>query len=394
MKAASELHSGAVSSVPLAGRLGSLDVFRGATVAAMLVVNNPGSWGAVYEPLDHAKWNGWTPTDMIFPFFLWIVGVAMALSIQRRKARGEDRGRLFQHVLVRSAAIFAFGILLSAFPFGLMPGHPYSFATQRIPGVLQRIAVCYAAASAICLTSGWRGQLAWAAGLLVGYAALLRGVPVPGFGAGHLEPQGNLAWWIDSHVLAGHTWSGAPVPGFDPEGILSTVPAVGTTLLGALTGYFLQRPDPPRRKAVGLVVVGLGLILVGWLVGLWLPINKNLWTSSYALFMGGWAALILGILFELVDRRGWKKWTLPFEVLGTNAIALFLISGLVARLLNLIAWTDAAGTRVALKTFLYQGIFVPHADPYVASLAFALAFLAFHWAIAWLLWRKSWFFKV
>ncbi|WP_415909155.1 acyltransferase family protein [Oleiharenicola sp. Vm1] len=205
-------------------RLLSLDAFRGATIAGMLLVNNPGSWSAIYPPLEHAKWHGWTFTDTIFPSFLWIVGVSLTLSTARRVEAGADRAQLFRHVLQRAAIIFGLGLLLAAFPFGLLPTHHLSFATLRLPGVLQRIAVCYLVASAIFLRTGWRGQLAWAGALLLGYWALLALVPVPGYGPGVLEPKGSLAWWIDSHLLAGHTWSGAPAPGFDPEGSFPRCP--------------------------------------------------------------------------------------------------------------------------------------------------------------------------
>jgi predicted acyltransferase len=185
-------HAAAASSP----RLASLDAFRGATIAAMLLVNNPGSWSALYAPLEHAPWHGWTPTDMIFPGFLWIVGVALTLSFAKRMEQGADRGALLRHVAQRSAIIFGVGLLLAMFPFGLLPAHHFNPLKLRIPGVLQRIAVCYLVASAIFLRTNWRGQLAWIVGLLAAYALALRFVPVPGFGAGVLEPKGNLAWWI------------------------------------------------------------------------------------------------------------------------------------------------------------------------------------------------------
>ncbi|MBI2813359.1 MAG: DUF5009 domain-containing protein [Opitutae bacterium] len=371
----------------------SLDAFRGATIAAMLLVNNPGSWSAVYPPLDHAPWHGWTPTDMIFPFFLWIVGVAMTLSFARRVGQGADRGALFRHVVVRAAVIFGLGLLLAAFPFGLLPGHHFSLAKLRIPGVLQRIALCYLAASAIFLRTGWRGQAAWTAGLLVGYWALLKLVPVPGYGAGVLEPTGNLAWWIDSHLLAGHTWSGAPTPGFDPEGLLSTLPAVATTLLGALAGQMMRRWSG-GALTVRLLGDGAALLAAGGLMGLALPINKNLWTSSYAVFMAGWAMVVLAGFHWLIDVRGWRRWATPLVIYGMNALALFVLAGLIGRLLTLIKWTGADGKDVTLKACIYQGAFVPLASPLNASLLYAVAFVLLFLVIAWALWRKKWFLKI
>ena len=208
------------------GRLLSLDVFRGATVAGMMMVNNPGSWSHIYPPFKHAAWNGWTFTDLIFPFFLWIVGVAMTFSFSKRVEQGADRNKLMMHTLKRAGTIFLIGLFLNGFPFGLIFGHQFSWATWRIPGVLQRIAICYLVAGSITLYTGRLGQIRWTVGLLLVYWILIKMVPVPEFGPGVLEPKGSLAWYIDSHLLSGHTWSGAPAPGFDPEGIFSTLPAI------------------------------------------------------------------------------------------------------------------------------------------------------------------------
>jgi predicted acyltransferase len=374
-------------------RLVSLDAFRGATIAGMLLVNNPGSWSDIYPPLAHAPWHGWTPTDMIFPFFLWIVGVAMTLSFARRVEQGADRGQLFRHVIIRATIIFGLGIFLAAFPFGLLPEHHFSLSKLRIPGVLQRIALCYLAAGAIFLSSGWRGQVAWTLGLLAGYWALLRFVPVPGYGAGVLDPTGNLAGWIDSHVLAGHTWSGAPVPGFDPEGILSTLPAIGTTLLGALAGQMMRRWSGGALSA-RLLGGGAALLALGALLSLALPINKNLWTSSYVVFMAGWAMAVLALFHWLIDVRGWQRWATPLVIYGMNALALFVLAGLVAKLLHLIKWTGPDGQGLTLKTFIYQGCFVPLATPVNASLLFAVAFVLLFLGFAWVMWRRKWFLKV
>ena len=374
-------------------RLASLDAFRGATIAGMLLVNNPGSWSDAYAPLLHAPWHGWTPTDMIFPFFLWIVGVSLTFSFARRVEEGADRGKLFVHVLRRSAIIFALGMLLATFPFGLL-GAGFDLATVRIPGVLQRIAVCYLVASAIFLRTTWRRQAAWAAGLLLGYWALLLLVPVPGYGAGGLEPQGNLAWWVDSQLLAGHTWRGAPAPGFDPEGILSTLPALATTLLGVLTGHGLRGTGTMERKTIGLFGGGVVLLAAGALWGLVFPINKNLWTSSYAVFMAGWAMLWLGLFYWLIDVKGWQRWATPFVIYGMNAIVLFVLAGLVGRLLTLIKWTGADDKAVTLKGWVYQALFTPYFSPVNASFAFALSFVVAFFVIGWAMWRKKWFVKI
>lgn len=375
-------------------RLLSLDAFRGATIAAMLLVNNPGSWGDLYAPLAHAKWHGWTVTDTIFPSFLWMVGVSLTLSTARRVESGADRGQLFRHLVQRAAIIVGLGLLLNAFPFGLWPGTSLHLATLRLPGVLQRIGICYLCAGAIFLRCGWRGQLAWAVALLLGYWALLAFVPVPGYGAGVLEPTGNLAWWIDSHLLAGHTWSGAPARGFDPEGILSTLPAIATVLCGTLAGYWLRGVRAGAKTSAGLVAGGVVLLALGTLWGGIFSVNKNLWTSSYAVLMAGWSSLWFGVFHWAIDVRGWRAWAQPFVWYGMNALALFVLSGVVARMLGLIRWTGEGGAAVSLKGWLYATCCTSWLSPVNASLAFALGFVLAFLALAWALWRKKWFFKV
>lgn len=377
------------------GRLVSLDAFRGATIAGMLLVNNPGSWSHVYPPLLHAPWHGWTFTDFIFPGFLWIMGVSLTLSQARRVEAGADRAALLRHAWQRSAVIFGLGLLLAAFPFGLLPTHTLNLSTLRIPGVLQRIALCSLAASAMCLRWGPRGQAGWAAGLLLAYWALLALVPVPGFGAGVLEPKGNLAWWIDSSLLAGHTWSGAPAPGFDPEGLLSTLPALATVLGGTVSGYWLRGSRAGGKTAAGFWIAGLILIAVGTAWGSVFPINKNLWTSSFAVLMAGWAALFFGMFYWLIDVRGWRGWAEPFVWYGMNALALFVLAGLGARLLGLVPWPVPEGAApVRLKGVIYETFFTSWLDPLNASLGFALTFVFGFLLIAWVMWRRQWFIKV
>lgn len=360
----------------------------------MLLVNNPGSWSEVYPPLLHAPWHGWTFTDLIFPFFLWIVGVAMTISFARRMERGDDRRRLFRHVVTRSAIIFAIGLFLAAFPFGLLPAHHFSLATLRIPGVLQRIAVCYLVASGITLGTGWRGQAGWIVGLLASYWLLVTLVPVPSYGAGVLEPTGSLAWYLDSTLLAGHTWSGAPVPGFDPEGILSTIPAVATTLFGVLTGRLLRSSLSSEAKTAWMFIGGEALLALGLAMNHWLPINKNLWTSSYAVFMAGCAMVVFATCYWLIDVKGYRRWAHPFVVYGMNALAIFALSGIVAKLLYLVRWNTADGATVTLKGFIYEGVFTPIASPVNASLLFAIAFvLAGYLAAEWM-WRRGWFVRI
>jgi predicted acyltransferase len=375
-------------------RLLSLDAFRGATIAGMILVNNPGSWSDIYPQLRHAAWNGWTFTDFIFPFFLWIVGVAMTFSFPKRIAAGNPRSGLLVHVLWRAIVIFALGLFLTGFPFGLAFGHTFSWLTLRIPGVLQRIAVCYLLGGAILIYSKPRAQVAWLVALLAGYWVLVTRVSVPGFGPGVLEPTGSLCWYVDSTVLAGHTWSGAPVPGFDPEGIVSTIPALATLLFGVLTGHWIRTERSKEEKTSWMFLAGNVLLLLGVILDMWLPINKNLWTSSYSIFMAGWALVVFACFYWLIDVKGHTAWAKPFIIYGMNAIAAYVLSGLVATLLYLITWTATNGQVVSLKGWIYDRFFVPSFSPVNASLLFAIAFDLAIFAVAWMMWKRDWFIKV
>ncbi len=376
------------------GRLVSLDVFRGATIAGMMMVNNPGSWSHVYPPFEHAAWNGWTFTDLIFPFFLWIVGMAMTFSFSKRVEHGANREKLLLHALQRAAIIFAIGLFLNGFPFGLLFGHHFSWATMRIPGVLQRIAVCYFIASLIVLYCNVTWQVRWTAILLAAYWLLVKVVPVPGYGAGVLEPVGSLAWYIDSTLLAGHTWVGAPAPGFDPEGILSTLPAIATTMFGVLTGYFLRSERTPEEKTVWMFIFGNVFLFLGLLMDNWLPINKNLWTSSYSVFMAGMALNIFAFCYWLIDVRGYKKWAKPFQIYGLNAITMFALAGLIGRLTAIIKVTGPEGTPVSFQSFYYHLLFAPVGDPMVASFLHSVAFMLALYLIAYAMYRFNVIIKV
>lgn len=361
------------------GRLVSLDAFRGITVAAMVLVNNPGTWRAVYAPLRHAEWHGWTPTDLIFPFFLFIVGVAIPLALGPRVANGQARSGVVAKVLRRSGIIFALGLLLHAIP-------EFDLTTLRIPGVLQRIAVCYLVAALVFVATSWRIQAGLAALLLVGYWAVMTVVPVSGFGAGDLGQEGNLAAYVDRALLGRHIWQAARV--YDPEGILSTLPAIATTLFGVLTGHWLRSGRSPDVIVRGLLVAGACGMGLGELWGLSFPINKALWTSSYSVLTAGMALLGLGACYWLVDVRGWRGWTRPFVVLGVNALALFFFSSLAARLLVSIKVEGAAG-RGSLQTLLFDRLFAPWASPVNASLAYAMAYVVLWLALMWLLDRRG-----
>jgi predicted acyltransferase len=277
--------------------------------------------------------------------------------------------------------IFALGLLLHALPF-------FDLATLRIPGVLQRIAVCYLLAALLFAftrgSRGWRVQALVAGALLVGYWLVMTRVPVPGYGAGILTPEGNLAGYVDRLLLGPHIWQVSRM--YDPEGILSTLPALATTLLGVLAGHRLRGGRPAGRVVGGLAVGGLAAAALGQLWGVWFPVNKALWTSSYALLMSGLAALTLAVCHWLTEVRGWRGWAWPFAVLGVNALALFFLSSLMARLLLLIR-VGSEGPR--LQAWLFDHLFTPWASPVNASLAYALAYVLLWWGLMWVLHRSG-----
>ena len=347
-----------------ASRLVSLDVFRGLTMAAMVLVNNPGTWRAIYPPLKHAAWHGLTPTDVIFPCFVFIVGVAIALS-RPTPAR----------VVRRAAIIFALGIVLNGAPY-------FDWATIRIPGVLQRIAVCYLVAALLFLGTRWRTQAVVTGALLLGYWAALTLVPVPGYGRGDLGPEGNLAAWLDRALLGPHLWKPARV--YDPEGILSTVPAIATALIGVLTGQWLRSGRSQRQILAGLALGGAVAIAIGALWSLVFPVNKSLWTSSYVLVTGGLALFLLAACYWTIEIRGWRRWATPFVVLGVNALVLYFLSTLTARALTLIHVGGAT-----LQKAIFDRAFAPWAAPVNASLAYAIAYLVVWWLLLWGLYRAD-----
>jgi len=367
----------------LSGRLLSLDVFRGITIAGMILVNNPGSWDYVYPALRHAEWNGWTPTDLIFPFFLFIVGVAITYSFANRLAKGISRKKLFLQVIRRTLILFALGLFLNGFPY-------YNLATIRIMGVLQRIALAYFFSSVIYLAFKTRAQVVITVLLLLVYWALMKLVPVPGYGVGILAKEGNLAQYIDNLILKGHMWT----PTWDPEGFLSTIPAIATTLLGVFTGQFLRSDREPLQKTSTLFLLGnVGLVL-GVIWDIWFPINKNLWTSSYVIFTGGMALLFLATCYYLIDVKKSTWWTKPFVIYGTNAITVYVLSGILARILILVRIPQPDGTNVLLKTFIYQNYFASWAGPMNGSLFFALAYIILWLGIMTIFYRKGIFIKI
>lgn len=348
-------------------RLRSLDVFRGATIALMILVNNAGDWGKTYAPLLHAKWHGWTPTDLVFPFFLFIVGAAIPFALGgRRAAPGTDFRALHRKIFRRAALLFLLGLALIWFPY-----YTVVWERVRIPGVLQRIALVYLAAALAFLHLGPRGRAILGAALLGGYWAAMRLVPVPGFGAGDLSPQGNLAFWLDHRILGSHVWRYSPGPG-DPEGILSTLPAIVSALAGLFVGDLMRSSAAARAKLGRVLGWGMAATALGLALDPLFPINKNLWSPTYVIFTTGAALLCLAATYWLLDLKGITAWSRPFAIFGTNAIAAYVGSGVLAKLLLAVKWTDGAGGMVTLQKWLYANLYDALLPDYVASLAWAL----------------------
>jgi predicted acyltransferase len=361
-------------------RLLSLDVFRGITIAGMVLVNNPGSWEHIYWPLEHAQWSGWTPTDLVFPFFLFIVGVSIALALGGRVESGGSKRDLYLKIVKRTLIIFAIGLFLNGFPF-------FSLGELRIPGVLQRIAVCYFFAAIIFLNTRWRTQVVISIALLLVYWLLLKYIPAPGFAAGDLTKEGSLPSFVDRVVFGKHVWAQAKV--YDPEGLLSTIPAVVTSLIGVLTGQWLRNEKSRMEKVAGMFVLGAVLTAIGWGWNAFFPINKALWTSSYVMFTGGLALQFLAFCYWLIDIKDYRRWTKPFEIFGLNAIALYVLADVIAVLIGVIkAGNEPVGG------WIYNHVFASWLSPINASLAFAICFVLVCFFFMWLLYRRRIFIKI
>ncbi len=432
-------------------RLFSVDLFRGLTIAAMLIVNNPGNWSHVYPPLLHATWIGCTPTDLIFPFFLFIVGVVLPIALDRRIQRGDTRQKLISKILSRSGIIIGLGLFLAAFPdFNLRPAYAhlswlhyllltvalvgllwkeigesfskrsewgrslglyskwvawfailgmvvfgsvaYDLSDLRWPGVLQRIGLVYGLTASIYLFTTWRIQAIMAVLLLLFYWVWMCHIPMPDGSIHILEPGHNWAAWMDSKILAGHMWSQTKT--WDPEGAFSTIPAIATCLLGVLLGKWLQSGEEPQKQLSYIFVSGLALILLGLIWSLDFPLIKALWTSSYVLYTAGWACLFFGLLYWVSDIKGWRRWANPWIAFGTNALIAYLLSGMLAKLSYRNGWPDVQGEWMSLTTHVYQGFLAVLPTQASASLATALLHLLVVWIPVALLYRYRVFIKV
>lgn len=397
-------------------RLLSLDVFRGLTVAGMLLVNDPGTWSAIYPPLEHAEWNGWTPTDLVFPFFLFIVGITTHLSLSSRLARGDSERDIRRQILRRGALIFLLGFLLNGFPFftwssisGIadptflhrMVDRLYNW---RIMGVLQRIGLAYLCAALLTQGRSVKRIVLTIGGVLLGYWVLMTMLPVPGtggtLGAMTLDvPSRTMSAYWDRFFLdwsrfglGNHIWIGGVT--FDPEGLMSTIPAICTAMLGVLAGRWIAVDRPLEQRLNAMFSVGCLGMVFGMIWNWGFPINKSIWTSSYVVFTAGMACVSIATIMWIVDVKGIKRWTNFFVIYGTNPLIAFMGSGLVARLIYSIFFVQYHGERMPLESAIYQSLFASWLSPVNASLAFALCFVALWYGILLVLYRRKIFLKV
>jgi predicted acyltransferase len=369
----------------LKGRLTSLDVIRGIAIALMILVNSPGG-EAYYDFLQHANWNGWTLADLVFPLFIFIVGVSVPFAFTSKLDKGTSRKKLLIRIAQRTIILFILGVFISNFPFG------FDLATFRIMGVLQRIALCYLFASLVFLYLKPKWQTRLTLSIPIVYWILMTLIPVPGYGLGVLTENGNLSGYIDRLLLGRHIYSFTGT--YDPEGLLSTLPAVGTALIGVLAGQYLKSNTKPKVKTVKLLLFGSICLAIGLLWNFWFPINKNLWTSSYVTFTGGIAIILLATCYFIIDVKRHITWSKPFSILGLNAILAYVLSEIV-NLILIYTNIQVSGTlNISLKSLIYENLFASWAGPLHGSFIYALAFLAFCWAVATILYWEKIFVKV
>jgi len=344
-----------------------------------------------YWAIKHAEWNGWTPADFIFPSFLFLVGVSLVFSYSARMRHGESREQILWHAFKRSLLLIAIGLFVNGFPFIGIDWHGF-----RFEGVTQRIALCYFAAAIFVLWSNRRGQIVAVAACLLGYWAILRFLPVPGFGMPgrdipFMDQNGNIAAWLDRKLFMGHLYNGNR----DPEGIIHTIPAIATTLIGVLTGSWLRSARDCGTIALRMLLFGILGLVAGQVWNLWFPINKNLWTSSFVLFAGGFSLVLLAFLYWVLEIKQWRgAWTMPILVFGMNAIAGFVADSFVYGPGYSWSVKGANGTSVFLHDAAQARLDALIADPANAALVFSVASVLSCWFLLWLLWRKRVFLKV
>jgi predicted acyltransferase len=375
-------------------RLFSLDVMRGITIAFMIMVNNNGGSGS-WHFMNHAEWNGLTPTDLVFPTFAFVIGVSVVFAFESRLARGATRAQLAVHTVQRASILIIFGIIVNSFPF-------FHLAHMRFYGVLQRLAICYLAVGLLYLydNRAWTKAAALAAAL-VGYWVLLRWVPIPGVGVPgrdvpFMDMTQNLTSWIDRHVFPYHLYLYPPDHNVrDPEGLLSDLPAIGTSLMGMLAGIWLRSSRSIQAKTAGLAAGCVASLAIGYLWSLEFPLNKNMWTSSFVLVAGGYSLALLTFCFWAVEQMNWRKgWTYVWIVFGSNAIAAYMFSELVPGILYNIKVTSANGKQTNAVEAFFRSTLAHVPDPGWAAFAYSVTFTAFCFIPVWILYRKKIFLKV
>ena len=361
-------------------RLLSLDVFRGITIAMMILVNDPGDWGHIYSPLEHSVWDGCTPTDLVFPFFLFMVGVSIVYAMESKKLSGVNQSKMILTALRRMVIL----ILITWFTQVILRWN-FDLTKLRLPGVLPRIALVYFICTVLYLKTSQKTRDLTLAGVLIGYYLLMTFVPVPGVGYANLNPETNMGAWIDRTLLTpDHLWSSSRT--WDPEGLLGTLPAIGTGLFGIRVGTWLKRSDRENSVKVSwMFTYGVIAVIVALFWDLFFPINKALWTSSFVLYTGGLATIALAICFWLIDVQGHRRFTFPFVVFGTNAIAAYVLSGFIPHYFNRIN----IGSRS-----IYQILFVPNLSPVNASLAGAILIVLVLWVVMWIFYKRKIFIKI
>lgn len=370
--------------MPKSTRLTSLDIFRGLTITFMIIVNTPGSWKYVYPPLRHASWHGCTPTDMVFPFFLFIVGVSMWYSLEKY-GNVLNKQSVFR-ILRRTVTIFLVGLFLTIFPNFFHR----DYSALRIMGVLQRIALAYGFGAIICLSV--KRQYLWivVAVILSSYWALLAflGGPDP------YSLEGNLAIPVDTAILGvKHLYKGFGIP-FDPEGLLSTIPAIATVIIGYFSGGIIGKTSAETKTAVKLFLLGAGSIGLGLIWSIFFPLNKPLWTSSYVLYTAGLAMGVLALLYLVADVWKFKKWGSFFMVFGTNALFAFFLAGIWTKTMLYIIKIPSGEDKISFYTWFYEKICVPVAGNLPGSLMFALIQVLIIWGIALILYRRKIFIRL
>lgn len=363
-------------------RLLSLDVFRGLTIVGMIIVNDAGDWNHIYTPLHHADWHGITATDLVFPFFLFIVGVSIVLAYTKRLDSNTAKSSLTSKILSRTAIIFGLGVFLNLFP-------EFDFSNIRIPGVLQRIALVFMACSFIFLYTSWKMQIKLLIGLLVGYWAFMTLIPVPGYGWPNIDTmEGNLASWLDYKVIPGVLYKKI----HDPEGLMSTLPSIASGITGLLTGKLLISSEDADRKLIWIMVLGFVAMTIGNVWDWFFPFNKNLWTSSYVMYTSGLAAMTLGAIYWFVDRMGYQFSVPFFRSFGVNAITAYVFHGVIGHLFQIPfgsgeqAWT--------INTAFMDGFIGMGLAPKFVSLMWALAYTALCFVPIWIMYKKKIFVKI